>query len=301
MSSLSRRITLHGHSIAYRTAGEGPLLVLVHGMVGSSATWERVIAALTKKHTVIAPDLLGHGDSAKPLGDYSLGGYASGIRDLMVALGHERATLCGQSFGGGVAMQFAYQFPERCSGLILVGSGGLGREVNPLLRALTLPGAEWVLPLTCTPLFKRLGGAAVRRLRRAGRELGPTFEELARSYSALTRSEDRRAFVHTLRSVIDLGGQRVSAHDLLYLSADVPTMIVWGDADRVIPIDHAYAAHSAIRGSRLEVFPGVGHYPHCEAPERFVEVVQDFLRHVPPRTMTEQRLRELLLSASAPA
>ena len=106
-----------------------------------------MLTLLARDFTVIAPDLLGHGDSAKPRGDYSLGACASLMRDLMLALGHERATIAGHSLGGGIAMQMAYQFPERVERLILVSSGGLGRAVTPLLRAVALPAAEYVLPL----------------------------------------------------------------------------------------------------------------------------------------------------------
>ena len=144
-----RTATIHGSSVGYRTAGEGPVVVLIHGMAGSSTTWEPVIPLLAHECTVVAPDLLGHGGSAKPAGDYSLGSLASGVRDLLVALGHERATIVGQSLGGGVAMQFAYQFPERCERLVLVSSGGLGSEVSLGLRLLTLPGAEYVLLVGC--------------------------------------------------------------------------------------------------------------------------------------------------------
>src|SRR3954453_23879476 len=135
-------ITLHGHRVAYRTAGSGPVVVLVHGITGSCATWDLVIDRIAQHYTVVAPDLLGHGESAKPRGDYSLGAYASGIRDLLAALGHDRATIVGHSLGGGIAMQMAYQFPERCERLVLVSSGGLGREVHFLLRAASLPGSE---------------------------------------------------------------------------------------------------------------------------------------------------------------
>src|SRR4051795_12115349 len=147
-------IELHGQPVSYHRVGEGPLLVLVHGITSSSTTWERVIPLLAERHTVIAPDLLGHGRSAKPRGDYSLGAYASGLRDLLVALPEPPATVVGHSLGGGIAMQLAYQFPERVERLALVGSGGLGREVNIMLRAATLPGSEYVLPLLCAPALR---------------------------------------------------------------------------------------------------------------------------------------------------
>ena len=134
MSKL-KEIQLHGHRVAFREAGEGPLVVLIHGITGRSDQWSPAIDHLATEHRVLAPDLLGHGESAKPRGDYSLGAYASAVRDTIVALGHDRATIVGHSLGGGIAMQFAYQFPERCERLVLVSSGGLGREVHPLLRA----------------------------------------------------------------------------------------------------------------------------------------------------------------------
>jgi len=111
-------IELHGHTSSYRTGGSGPVLVLVHGITNSSASWEPVLDLLAEHFTIIAPDLLGHGDSAKPRGDYSLGASASLLRDLLLALGHERATIAGHSLGGGIAMQYAYQFPERVERLI---------------------------------------------------------------------------------------------------------------------------------------------------------------------------------------
>src|SRR5205823_7048135 len=150
----------------YRRAGWGPVIVLIHGITGSSLTWEEVIELLAECYTVVAPDLLGHGESAKPRGDYSLGAYASGVRDLLQAIGHDRATVVGHSLGGGIAMQFAYQFPERCERLVLVSSGGLGREVHLLLRAAALPGADWVLPLLTSPRLHGVGrtvGALLRR------------------------------------------------------------------------------------------------------------------------------------------
>jgi pimeloyl-ACP methyl ester carboxylesterase len=289
-----RHATLHGHDLAFRQEGRGPLLVLLHGMVGSSATFRHVLPALARRFTVLAPDLLGHGASAKPRADYSLGAYASGVRDLLAALGHERGTFVGQSFGGGVAMQMAYQFPERCERLVLVGSGGLGIEVNPLLRALSVPGAALALPLGCRPLFRDLGAAMARFLERRGRPPGPALVEIGSSYASLVHADARRAFVQTLRSVIDHYGQRVSARDRLYLTHEVPTLIVWGTHDPIIPVAHALAAHAAIPGSRLSLFEGAGHYPHCEDPERFVAVLESFVDGTEPARVSPDRWREIL-------
>src|SRR5437867_6230616 len=203
-----RELRLHGHRITYRTAGSGPVLLLIHGIAGSSATWDEVMPWLAERYCVIAPDLLGHGGSEKPRGDYSLGAYASGLRDLLGILGLERATVVGHSLGGGVAMQFAYQFPERCERLVLVSSGGLGREVHAVLRAAALPGAEWVLPLLCAGGVCDAVDGMARFLGRAGVRAAPDLEEMWRGFCSLADADARQAFVHTVRTIIDVGGQR---------------------------------------------------------------------------------------------
>ena len=274
-------VQIHGHEVSYRDEGDGPVLLLLHGIAGSSRAWREVMPALAQDFRLIAPDLLGHGESAKPVGDYSLGAYASGMRDLLGVLGVERATIVGQSFGGGVAMQLAYQHPELCERLVLVDSGGLGREVNPILRAATLPLAEYVMPVLFPSFVKDRGDAVSRFLRDRGIRSGRAAESWL-AYRSLTETENRKAFVRTVRSVIDPGGQTVSAMDRLYLAAEVPTLIVWGADDSIIPVSHGHAAHEAIPGSRLEVFDGVGHFPHVEAPDRFVEVLRDFLATTQP-------------------
>ena len=275
-------ITIDGNRVVYRIAGAGPLLLLVHGMAGSSETWKHVMPALAERCTVLAPDLLGQGQSDKPRGDYSLGAHANMLRDLLDALGHERATVIGQSLGGGVAMQFAYQFPERCERLVLVNSGGLGQEVTFYLRMLTLPGFESVFPLFCTARLRDAGSRIARGLGRAGVPSTPARREIWRSYASLADPASRRAFFRSLRDVIDFSGQAVSALSRLYRAARLPTLIVWGARDPFIPVSHAIVAHEAIPGSRLEIFEDVGHYPHCEAPERFVEVLVDFMASTEP-------------------
>ena len=277
-----RAISVDGDRVAYRAAGKGPVLLLVHGMAGSSVTWRYVIPALAEQFTVLAPDLLGQGQSDKPRGDYSLGGHANTLRDLMDALEHERASVIGQSLGGGVAMQFAYQFPERCERLVLVDSGGLGREVTFYLRMLTVPGFESVFTPFCSPRMRDAGSRVASWLGRAGVRSTPARQEVWRSYASLADAESRRAFFRSLRDVIDFSGQAVSALSRLWRAAQLPTLIVWGNRDPFIPVGHAFSAHEAIPGSRLEIFEGVGHYPHCEAPERFVEVLVDFIASTEP-------------------
>jgi pimeloyl-ACP methyl ester carboxylesterase len=293
-----RHIEIHGHRVGYRSAGSGPVIVLIHGMAGSSTTWQSVIPALAERFTVVAPDLVGHGESEKPRGDYSLGAFASGVRDLLLALGHERATLVGQSLGGGVAMQFAYQFPERCERLVLVSSGGLGDEVNLLLRLLTLPGAELVLPLACTRWVHGAGERVAGWLAGVGLHAGPHLAEIWESYGSLADGDTRTAFLRTLRSVIDVAGQRVSAADRLYLAAAVPTLIIWGDRDHIIPVAQSHATHLAIPGSRLEVFGGAGHFPHCEQPDHFVDVLVEFMNTTSPPAPSASEWRDRMLARS---
>ena len=247
--------------------------------------------ALAQRYTVLAPDLLGHGWSDKPRGEYSLSAHVNTLRGLLDALGHQRVTVVGQSLGGGVAMQLAYEFPERCERLVLVNSGGLGREVNLILRALTLPGADYVFPLVCTPRLRDAGNLVATWLGRAGVPSTPVRQEIWRSYASLADDESRQAFFRSLRDVIDVGGQAVSALSRLYRAAQLPTLIVWGAQDPFIPVIHAVAAHKAIPGSRLEIFDAVGHYPHCEAPERFVAVLVDFIASTKPARLSVQSAR----------
>ncbi|HKP89566.1 MAG TPA: alpha/beta fold hydrolase [Thermoleophilaceae bacterium] len=287
-------IRIHGHRVTYRRAGWGPVVVLIHGITGSSATWEHVIEPLAERYTVVAPDLLGHGESAKPRGDYSLGAYASGIRDLLAAIGHDRATVVGHSLGGGVAMQMAYQFPERVERLVLVSSGGLGREVHLLLRAAALPGSEIVLPLLASPgLIGRLDGVG-SFLGRLGLRAGDDLDEMWRGFSSLADPGARAAFVHTLRTILDPGGQRVSATDRLYLAEEMPSLILWGERDPIIPYRHGLRASEIMPGSRFVTFPEAGHFPHRADPRRFVRELTEFMESTEPGDTRDERLRELL-------
>jgi pimeloyl-ACP methyl ester carboxylesterase len=295
-ASVTRWTRVHGHDVAYRQAGEGPLLVMIHGIAGSSGTWVPSMPLLAEHYTVIAPDLLGHGESAKPRGDYSLGAYASGIRDLLGVLGHERATIVGHSLGGGVAMQFAYQFPQMAERLVLIASGGLGKEVSPLLRAFSLPGTEYVLPIVLAPQLHDLVGSVGGLFGRLGLRADPFLGEVWSSWTRLTDVRAQRAFIHTIRAVIDVAGQRVSARDRLYLANEVPTMIVWGTRDAVIPVEHAQVAHDLMPGSRLELVDGAGHFLPIERPELLDRLLRDFLATTTPAHVSPQRWQEVLTS-----
>src|SRR5436190_4030463 len=294
-----REISLHGHRVSYRTGGDGPLLVLIHGITSSSASWEAVLPALAERFTILAPDLLGHGQSDKPSGDYSLGSHACLVRDLMLALGHGPGTIAGHSLGGGVAMQLGYQFPELMQRLVLVSSGGLGREVSVFLRAVTLPGAELVLPLIASQPVLAAGAALSGALGRLGLHAGSDLAQIARGIASLNELGARRAFVHTARSVIDAGGQRVDARDRLYLDRAVPSLLVWGSADPIIPAAHGRRAHELMPGSKLEVFDGAGHFPHLDDPQRFTRLLRSFVGSTEPADVQPERARELMLARAA--
>jgi pimeloyl-ACP methyl ester carboxylesterase len=289
--------TLHGKRVAYRLAGSGPPVALIHGITSSSATWEAVAPALAKHHTVFAPDLLGHGGSAKPRGDYSMGAFASGVRDLMVALEIGAATIVGHSLGGGVAMQFSYQFPERAQRLALVSSGGLGRKVHGLLRAATLPGSEIVIPLLASRRVLAAGRSIGAALDRIGLRLGTDAMEMARGHASLEDRETRAAFVQMLRASIDPTGQRVRATDRLYLATQLPLLIVWGARDRIIPISHAHRAHELVPASRLEIFERSGHFPHLDEPRRFASILEQWIESTEPAQNTEEQFRDVMLQA----
>ncbi len=288
---------LHGRLVTYAEAGTGPVLLLIHGMGGSYENWRAVIDPLARHHTIVAPDLPGHGRSGTGAGDYSLGSLAATLRDLLISLGHDRATLVGHSLGGGIAMQLSYQFPELAERLVLVSSGGLGPEVSPVLRAAALPGAN--LLIAATAGIGRMSAPLVGRgLASIG--LRPTVDvgEVARGYGSLADRNRRAAFLATLRSVIDSRGQRVDATDRLYLAASVPVLLIWGSRDPIIPVRHGEHAHEAIPGSRLEIFDGVGHVPHLEAPARFVAALEEFIEGTEPAQFDADEWRGRLRQAS---
>ncbi|HVO55883.1 MAG TPA: alpha/beta fold hydrolase [Solirubrobacterales bacterium] len=286
----ARTATVHGRSVSYLEAGQGDLVLLIHGMAGKADNWREVIEPLALANTVIAPDFPGHGESEPGAGDYSLGSLASGLRDLMLALGHERATLVGHSLGGGVAMQFTYQFPEMVERLALVSSGGLGPDVSPILRAAALPGADLFIAATAG-VGRSVGAPLGRGLRALGLRPSTDVAEVVSGYGSLADGERRRAFLATLRAVVGTDGQRVAALDRLYLAADLPVLILWGSNDPIIPASHAEAAHTALPNSRLEILEGVGHMPQIERPGAFAAALQRFLAETEPARFDRKQWR----------
>ncbi|MDR3658427.1 MAG: alpha/beta fold hydrolase [Mycobacterium sp.] len=272
-----RTVTIHGHELSYLDSGTGSVVLFIHGILGSQRQWTHLIDRLHDDHRVIVPDLFGHGESDKPVGDYSLGAHAATMRDLLDRLGIERVTLVGHSLGGGIAMEFYYLFPERVERLVLVASGGLGREVNPILRSATLPGAAWVLPILASGWVRARAEGAGRALSRAGWRPSTDITTIWQGFTSLGDAASRRAFLATTRAVIDPGGQTVSAHDYLPDAAPIPTLIIWGSRDRMIPAWHAINAQRSIPGCRVELFEGAGHFPHLDEPDRFADLVRDFI------------------------
>ena len=287
---------VHGHKRAFVRAGSGPALLLLHGIGNNCQTWAGVIDRLAESHTVIAPDLLGHGDSDKPRGDYSLGAHANGVRDLLTLLEIDRATVVGHSLGGGIALQFAYQFPERCERLVLVGSGGLGPELSAGLRAATLPGAELVLTaLTGVSGPIRTGLQALDRVAKlVGWKRVRDVAEAGEAMLALKDVEARRAFLRTLRGVVDARGQAVSALDRLYLADAVPMLVVWGSRDPIVPALHAESVRALVPRARVEVFEGAGHWAHLDEPEEFCRILLDFIATTEPAAHDHDSWRALL-------
>jgi pimeloyl-ACP methyl ester carboxylesterase len=289
---------LHGYRRSYLVAGPrlgtAPVLWLVHGIGDSSAGWDRVLPLLAERCTVVAPDLLGHGQSDKPRADYSVGGFANGMRDLMVVLGVERATIVGHSLGGGVAQQFAYQYPEMVERLVLVASGGLGAEVNPVFRLASVPGAGHAIALTSQSLVRRPVLAASRLLARTGLLDPCDVEEVAHIWDGLRDRSTRTAFLRTLRAVVDYRGQAVSSRDRMYLAAAIPTLVIWGERDPVVPVRHARQVCDELPGVGLHVVARAGHMPHMSCPSGFADAVLSFLATTRPATHDPELWRALM-------
>jgi pimeloyl-ACP methyl ester carboxylesterase len=288
--------TIHGYRRAYRIAGSGPVILLIHGIGDNSTTWEPVHAKLAQRFTVIAVDLLGHGQSDKPRADYSAAAYANGMRDLLAVLDIERVTVIGHSLGGGVAMQFAYQFPQLVERLVLVGAGGVTKDVNLVLRLASLPLGGEALALLRLPLVLpalQIAGRAAGLLL-GSTALGRDLPDVLRVLADLPEPTASSAFTRTLRAVVDRRGQMVTMLDRCYLMESIPVQIIWGTQDVVVPVSHARMAHAAMPGSRLEIFERSGHFPFHDDPDRFIEVVERFIDTSEPAEYDHAALRELL-------
>jgi pimeloyl-ACP methyl ester carboxylesterase len=290
-------VRLHGRTLHYRRLGSGPPLVLLHGIASDGSTWDAALEALAARHEVLVPDLPGHGGSDPPVGDHSTGAYACVVRDLLEVLDVGSVTVVGHSLGGGVAMQFAYQFPELAERLVLLNSGGLGREVSPLMRAAALPGAELVVPVLASGPLRLGGRIAAKALGAIGRTPSTDLREGARSLAGLSDPDARRAFLGTVRTLVGPRGQIVSASDRLYLTELLPSLLIWGARDTIIPLAHGHAAHAAMPGSRLVVIDHAGHFPHIDEPEQVAALIGDFVATTERPRTDRSDLRRRLLAA----
>ena len=290
-------VSVHGHERAFVDIGSGPAVLLLHGIGANLSTWNRVIPGIVDRgYRVIAPDFLGHGASAKPRADYSLGGFANGMRDLLTLLGIDRVTTVGHSFGGGVAMQFAYQFPERTERVVLVGSGGLGLDVHPVLRLLTLPGARFALGAGSSASVRTLGWPAMRLLHRTGWRPAADFVDMISVQEGLRDPAARAAFLHVLRAAVDWRGQVVTMVDRAYLAAEMPMFVIWGAKDTVIPLNHAEQASRVFPNAQVAIFEKSAHFPHRSEPERFIKNVTSFIEETTPADTPRMTWRDILLA-----
>ena len=272
-------VEVGGHCLSYLTAGpdDGPVILLLHGLMSDATTWDRALTPLGERgFRVIALDLLGHGQSDKPASGYGLVDFAASISVLLDTLGIERAVIGGHSLGGAIAMQFAHHYPAQTAGLLLVCAGGLGRQVHPILRGATWPGARVVVRTALNHRTARLYSRPV--VHRALRLEPEAVANLGRMGRALLAPGGRHAFFETLHSVIEPSGQRGSMIKMGYLSPTLPTLIIWSEHDPILPVSHAHDTHDHLPGSRLELFPGVSHEPHRRHAVRFADTVAEFYR-----------------------
>lgn len=286
--------SLHGYRRAFRMAGAGPAVLLLHGIGDNSLAWEPLFNELSEEFTVIAPDFLGHGFSDRPRADYSVSAFANGMRDLLTFLDIERVTVVGHSLGGGVAGQFAYQYPELVERLVFVATGGVTKDVNPLLRAMSLPFSEYVLGAVSIPGVFSSFSAIARTLKNLPTARFTDNNEIVRVLERMPEKGSAEVFARTLRSVVDWRGQVVTMLDRCYLSASIPTLIVWGSDDQVIPVAHAQMLHSAMPGSQMVVFDGAGHFPFRDDPERFLKLFLTFMSSTNPATISRSDVKAAL-------
>lgn len=286
----NREVNLHGNVVAYRAGGSGPPMVLLHGIASNNRTWDPVIEQLAQTHSVIAPDLIGHGLSAKPMADYSIGGYASIVRDLLLALKIERFTLVGHSLGGGIAMQLLHMAPDLVGRIVLVDSGGLGRGLGMALRAASLPGAPLFIRAVTSGPSQMAGRGAKRLLDRAGVKLPTDATEGLAGFASLRDPGAREAFLNTVHASTGLGGQRVSAVDKLYLMEGCPALVIWGEKDSIIPVRHAYEAQELVPDMTVAIIAGAGHFPHVDEPGQFIKLIGDFEDSTEPSEITLETL-----------
>lgn len=298
---------IHGYRRAYRVGGDPsleaggrasadgrPTLLMLHGLGDSSESWVPVLDGLAERFRVIAPDLLGHGASDKPRADYSAAAFANGMRDLLNVLDVERVTVVGHSLGGGVAAQFAYQYPQRTERLALVSPGGVDRDVSILLRLAAAPFSELFVPFAHTSPGRLVARVGLNLLRLVDHDLTRDADELQRILDALPADGAFDAFTRSLRAGVDWRGQVVTMTDRVYLARAMPMSIMWGTNDGIIPVEHARKLHAEVPHARFSLYIDAGHFPHHAEPRRFVDELTDFVNGTDPAQHDEELFRDYL-------
>ena len=255
----------------------GPPLVLLHGVGDSALDWQWVMPTLAGTHRVYAPDLPGSGGSIKSDVDYSPAFFTQFLSAFLDALEVKHAAVIGHSLGGLVGLRLALSEPSRVSALGLVASAGLGREVTHALRSLALPGTGRL----AVAWGKRPPGAAQRALGRStllfARPWRVPRKWLKEQYRLARLPGFLEAQLATVRAQVGLRGQREVLVDRL-AQLEVPTRLVWGTGDRVLPYSQAKEGVSRLQEGSLELISDCGHSPHVEQPERFVSALDRFLK-----------------------
>lgn len=268
-------LNVFGRQVAVLVDGSGDPVVLLHGLGGTSETWQQTIDCLDGSLLTVAIDLIGHGRSARDRGDYSITANAVIVRGVLDQLGIDRALLVGHSYGGGVALAEAVIFPEKVAGLALVASGGLGSEASPVLRAMSLPFVGELASLAIHPWLVGRIDATFDRLSSLGFRERSELRQMRQTLRSLSDMAARGSFLDTLRGVVNVQGQLVNGAERLDQIGDIPVLVVWGDRDPMLPISHADVVAAALPHARVEIFEGAGHFPHAQDPGRLANLLID--------------------------
>jgi pimeloyl-ACP methyl ester carboxylesterase len=277
MAVEKRDVEVEGLPIRYLTVGSGPPLVLLHGAGDNSLDWRWIISDLAATHRVYAPDLPGSPDSARPAVDYSPAFFERSVVAFVDALDMGRATFVGNSLGGLIALRLALSEPARVTGLVLVDSAGLGREVNPAFTSVNVPGPfEAAIPFWRTPVgaYQRAWGRTALLFAHPPGSVPRGW--LAEQCRLALWPGYLEAHLATLRALVGPLGQREVLVDRLP-SLKIPTLVVWGARDRVFPESQARDAVAHLPEGSLALIPDCGHMPHVECPDRFLAALDEFL------------------------
>jgi pimeloyl-ACP methyl ester carboxylesterase len=265
-------VDVNGMNIYYTMAGQGPPVVVLHGLGASHLTWQENFEALAENFTVYAMDIPGHGDSVKEGVTYTIEAGIAFTLGFFDAMGLSSAALVGNSMGGLIALKVALAQPERLTHLSLIDTAGFGKEIAPFLRIMSLP---FIGELAERPVTRSTANMLHQIF--AGRDIASEtlINELVRTRSL---PGAKTAVLKTLRAGVNIFGMK-RVHRLLNRLPELPMPItvVWGGRDRFFPVSHAYAAAEMVPTAKLLVLPEAGHWPHMQEPEVFNNELIAFL------------------------